>query len=85
MTASVPTSPVQPATAQPPPNTRSARLRAALRTLRWSYGDLAAELGKSQSAVAKWCDGTNPVPRGILPWVERLAAFHRALPAPGRE
>lgn len=85
MTASAPISPIQPATAQPlatPPHTR---LRAALRTLRWSYGDLGMALMRPASTMRSWGIGQAPVPCDVLAWVELLAAFHRKLPPPERE
>lgn len=84
MIATPPTSPAQPATVHPlatPPHTR---LRAALRTLRWSYGDLGMEMMRPASTMRSWGVGTAPVPCDVLAWIEDLARCHEARPAPGR-
>lgn len=74
MTASAPTSPAQPAM----------RLRAALRTLRWSYGDLGMALMRPASTMRSWGVGTAPVPCDVLAWVELLADFVQNNPFPGK-
>jgi len=64
------------------PATPPERLRAALRTLRWSYGDLAVVLGCSASTPRYWCLGISPVPPSLLAWAERHAGALRDDPPP---
>lgn len=68
----------------PPATPPHARLRAALRTLRWSYGDLGLALMRPASTMRSWGVGTAPVPEDVLAWVERLAEFVRNNPFPGK-
>ena len=58
------------------------RLALALRTLRWTYGTLAIELGLSPSTTRNWGLGRQPLPAAVLRWVELLAEFHRNVPPP---
>ena len=58
------------------------RMRAALGTLFWGAGSLAGALGVRGDTAKKWLSGKSAMPAGILPWLERLAAFHRANPPP---
>ena len=66
----------------PDPKTPPERLRAALRTMRWSYGDLAVVLGCSPSTPRYWCGGKSPVPPVLLAWAERHAQLLRDDPPP---
>jgi hypothetical protein len=61
------------------------RLRAALKVLRWSYGDLAAELKRSPETVRSWGNGKGNCPVDMLVWLEDLARCHVERPAPGSE
>jgi hypothetical protein len=70
--------PMAPATLPPPPE----RLQTALKRLRWTYGTLAIELRTSPSTTRNWGLGRSPVPPALLAWLEGLAAFHHAHPAP---
>ena len=58
------------------------RLALALKTLRWTYGTLAIELGLSPSTTRNWGLGRQPLPAAVLRWVELLAEFHRNVPPP---
>jgi hypothetical protein len=69
-------------TEAPPDAPPGARLTAALKILRWTYGTLAVELRTSPSTTRNWGLGRSPVPLSILRWVELLAEFHRQVPAP---
>jgi hypothetical protein len=69
-------------TEAPPDTPPGARLAAALKILRWTYGTLAVELRTSPSTTRNWGLGRSPVPLSILRWVELLAEFHRQVPAP---
>jgi hypothetical protein len=67
-----------PAPSLPP----GARLSAALRTIRWTVGVLAVELGLSPSTTRNWTLGRQPIAPEILAWVEDLAACHVSRPPP---
>ena len=66
----------------PTPTTPQERLRAALRAMRWSYGDLAVVLGCSPSTPRHWCGGRSSVPPVLLAWAERHAQSLRDDPPP---
>lgn len=70
--------PPEPSALPAPPE----RLQAALRALRWTYGTLAVELRTSPSTTRNWGLGRSPVPPALLAWLEGLAAFRHAHPAP---
>jgi hypothetical protein len=55
------------------------RLRAALDRLHWSG---AAILNEDERRVRRWAAGVYDPPENVLVWLERLAAFHEANPAP---
>jgi hypothetical protein len=65
-----------------PSQAPSARLSAALRTIRWTAGVLAVELGLSPSTTRNWTLGRQPLPEAILAWVEGLASHRLANPPP---
>lgn len=65
--------------------TPASRLDAALTTLQWSGRTLASLLRRDKTQVRRWLQGTYQPPDNVLAWVETLAAFHEANPAPGRE
>lgn len=71
---------MQPATA--PVVMSSRRLLVCLSTLGWSVRDLARRLGRHQTTVARWANAISPVPGDVAAWLETLAAFHIAHPAP---
>ena len=58
------------------------RLLVCLAVLGWSERELARRTGRLQTIVRRWTNGQSPVPTDIAAWVETLAAFHRAHPAP---
>lgn len=60
----------------------ASRLQAALKTLRWSNCDLAAELRRDEKQVRRWLGGTYEPPQVVLDWLEALAACHLAHPPP---
>ena len=66
----------------PTPVTPPERLRAALKAMRWSYGDLAVVLGCSPSTPRYWCVGKSPVPPSLLAWIERHSGALREDPPP---
>ena len=58
------------------------RMRIALGTLFWGAGSLAGALGVRADTAKKWLASKSRLPADILPWLETLAAFHRANPPP---
>jgi hypothetical protein len=66
----------------PRPLSPGARLAAALKAIRWTYGTLAVELRTSPSTTRNWGLGRSPVPPALLAWLEDLAAYHHTHPAP---
>jgi len=62
----------------------SYRLLVCLAILGWSERDLARRTGRQQTTVVRWAKGLSPVPGEEATWLETLAAFHIAHPAPRR-
>jgi len=60
----------------------SYRLRICIAILGWSLRDLASRTGRRQTTVMRWANGLSPVPPKVAAWLETLAAFHAAHPAP---
>jgi len=60
----------------------SHRLLVCLAVLGWSERELARRTGHLQTTVRRWTDGQTPVLADVAAWVEVLAAFHQAHPAP---
>jgi len=60
------------------------RLSNALAVLRWGPTDLADEINVNERTVRRWLVGQNETPEWVLEWLETLAAFHEAHPAPMR-
>jgi len=60
----------------------SYRLLICLAILGWSDRNLARRIGRQQTTVARWAKGLSPVPGEAAAWLETLAAFHIAHPAP---
>ena len=58
------------------------RLVECLAAVRWTQGDLARAIGEDKQQVRRWISGTYAIPRHVGDWIERLARFHRANPAP---
>lgn len=63
----------------------SYRLLVCLAILGWSERDLARRTGRHQTTVVRWAKGLSPVPGEVAAWLETLAAFHIAHPAPRRQ
>jgi len=58
------------------------RLLVCLAVLGWSERELARRTGRLQTTGRRWTGGQTPVPADVAAWVEVLAAFHQAHPAP---
>lgn len=58
------------------------RLLVCLTVIGWPERELARRTGRLQTTVRRWTGGRSPVPPDVAAWVETLAAFHRAHPAP---
>lgn len=58
------------------------RLLVCLAVIGWPERELARRTGRLQTTVRRWTGGRSPVPPDVAAWVETLAAFHRANPAP---
>ena len=58
------------------------RLLVCLAVIGWPERELARRTGRLQTTVRRWTGGRSPVPSDVAAWVETLAAFHRAHPAP---
>jgi len=58
------------------------RLLVCLAVIGWSGHELARRTGRPQTTVRRWTTGETPMPADVAAWVETLAAFHRAHPAP---
>ena len=57
------------------------RFRFCLAALNWSQRGLAALLGIDERQVRRWASGSS-IPPSVAAWLELLAAFHEANPAP---
>lgn len=68
------------ATAQAPMS--SYRLLVCLAILGWSERELARRADRHQTTITRWARGLAPVPGAEAAWLETLAAFHVAHPAP---
>ena len=71
---------MEPATAAAPMS--SHRLLVCLIVLGWSERELARRTERLQTTVRRWTTGRSPVQADVAAWVEMLAAFHKAHPAP---
>ncbi len=60
----------------------SYRLLVCLAILGWSERELARRADRHQTTIARWVKGLSPVPGEEAAWLETLAAFHVAHPAP---
>lgn len=58
------------------------RLAVCLAIIGWSERELARRTGRLQTTVRRWTAGSPAVPAEVAAWVEAMAAFHRAHPAP---
>jgi hypothetical protein len=59
-----------------------ARFDRALAILCWSGSALGRAAGVREGSGQRWVNGRHVVPVGIVEWMERLARFHEANPAP---
>lgn len=55
-----------------------AELRAVLAELRWSWRDLAIQLGTAHTVPQRW----RHIPEDVAMWLANLVAAHRANPPP---
>ncbi len=60
----------------------SYRLLVCLAVIGWIERELARRTGRLQMTVRRWTRGCSPVQADVAAWVEMLAAFHQAHPAP---
>lgn len=58
------------------------RFRDCLRALSWSQRGVAALLDVDERQVRRWATGHYSIPEPIAAWLETLAKFHEAHPAP---
>ena len=61
------------------------RFSAALALLHWTPATVARASAVSERTVWRWANGEYAVPPRIEAWLETLADFHAAHPAPERE
>lgn len=61
---------------------RPRRLRDALHEIHWGAEALAGAMGIGLSSAKRLIRGESIARDAVLAWLERLAAFHRANPAP---
>ncbi len=57
-------------------------LRAALATIGWSNCELARRTGIQEKQIRRMLKGDAAVPERIAGWLEDLAGYHAARPAP---
>jgi len=60
------------------------RIRECLTALHWSQRGLADILGVQERQVRRWATGEYDIPAAIAEWVDRVARWHEANPAPPR-
>ena len=60
----------------------SDRFSVALNTLHWGPSTLGAMAHVDERTVRRWLKGDYDPPERILAWLEDLAAYHAAHPAP---
>ncbi len=53
-----------------------------LTVIRWTPADLSRAASVSERTVHRWVAGTYPVPPRLASWLQDLAAYHAAHPAP---
>lgn len=58
------------------------RFRSCLEALSWSGRGLAALLDVDERQVRRWASGQYAIPDRVADWLETLARFHEAHPAP---
>ena len=60
------------------------RLSICLLTLGWSERELARRTGEHRNTLRRWLAGESAIDTDVAAWLETLAAFHIANPAPRR-
>jgi hypothetical protein len=60
------------------------RLRECLDALVWTQRGLARVLERQEGTVRQWARGAVRIPEDVATWLETLARFHEAHPAPVR-
>lgn len=58
------------------------RFHECLATLDWTQRGLARRLGVHDGRTRRWASGRYPIPEPIAVWLETVAHFHEANPAP---
>ncbi len=58
------------------------RFHECLAALDWSQRGLAKLLGVHDGRTRRWASGRYPIPEPIAAWLDTLARFHEAHPAP---
>jgi hypothetical protein len=58
------------------------RLRECLDALVWTQRGLARLLDRQEGTVRQWARGAVKIPDDVAVWLEHLAQFHEANPAP---
>ena len=58
------------------------RFRHCLDALNWTQRGVAALLEVDERQVRRWASGQYQIPEPIAAWLETLARFHEAHPAP---
>ncbi len=64
--------------------TSSARLLTLLTIIGWSQYDLARRAGRGRTTIQQWCEGRVRVDPAVGAWLETIAAYLTAHPAPRR-
>ena len=65
-----------------PPVMSPRRLLVCLIVLGWSERELARRLGRHQTTIRRWVDGSSAADREVAAWLEALVGFHASHPAP---
>lgn len=60
------------------------RLRECIEAIGWSQRGLAERLGRQEGTVRQWARGVVQIPHDVSDWLEKLARYHTANPAPQR-
>lgn len=58
------------------------RFHECLDAIGWSQRALAKRLGIHDTRPRRWASGWYPIPSNIAAWLETVARFHEAHPAP---
>ncbi len=63
----------------------AARLAECLEQIHWSARQLARMIGVDERQIRRWLSGRGTVPGSVARWLDGLARYHEAHPAPQRE